>query len=99
MQYIDMQDRFDGDIITMEFLMNAAAAIHRGFDFGWIMQDARVELEKELDFVNEGRNGEETRVEVAQVGNVTTPEVGDVVRGDCFISSFVIRDLNRSIGL
>lgn len=104
------QDRFEGDMRTVEFLMRAAAWLHPKFEFGafararehlcgvhgclrmrargggwsrltvlasasacarrvpaaWIMQDARVELERELDFVNEvGPNVLAPRVQCA----------------------------------
>ena len=37
-QYVDMYDRFDGDMSTMQLLFDAGALLHKGFDhFGWVM--------------------------------------------------------------
>ena len=74
-QYIDMRDRFEGDLWTVEWLFDIAAFLFRGFDFGWIMKDARAELHKELDFELEARNGERCQRELRPLGSVHVPAV------------------------
>jgi aarF domain-containing kinase len=74
-QYIDMHDRFEGDISTVIFLMNSAAVLHPEFDFGWIVRDSRAELEKELDFINEANNSVRCYNDIKHIGNVHVPEL------------------------
>lgn len=36
-QYIDLQDRFVGDITTLKILITIAGWLHRDFDFAWVL--------------------------------------------------------------
>ncbi|KAH3770489.1 hypothetical protein DPMN_171776 [Dreissena polymorpha] len=63
--YIDLQDRFAGDIKTCEILLK----------FAWVLQDMKGTLAQELDFINEGKNSERCQADLRHLDYVYVPKV------------------------
>ncbi|CAF0763225.1 unnamed protein product [Rotaria sordida] len=59
LQYIDLQDRFAGDILTIRMILYAIGKIFPKFEFGWIIDSVKSNLERELDFKLEGENADQ----------------------------------------
>ncbi|KAB0796815.1 hypothetical protein PPYR_10876 [Photinus pyralis] len=74
-QYIDLQKRFDGDIATIEFIMNIIGLLHSDFNFKWVVDDLKDSLRQELDFINEGRNSEKCARDLSHLRYVHVPKV------------------------
>lgn len=63
-QYADLAGRFAGDFGTVQWLESLVRRVHSAYNFGWILDEVRANLEQELDFEREGRNGERCAIEM-----------------------------------
>uniref|UniRef100_T1J4A6 ABC1 atypical kinase-like domain-containing protein n=1 Tax=Strigamia maritima TaxID=126957 RepID=T1J4A6_STRMM len=74
-QYIDLQDRFYSDVNTVKVLLKIIGWMHPTFSLHWVLKELITDLAQELDFVNEGRNGERCAKELSYLQYVYVPKV------------------------
>lgn len=74
-QYIDLRERFVGDITTVQTLLRIAGFLYPKFDFQWVINELKGPLEQELDFLNEGKNAERCSKDLAHLPYVYIPRI------------------------
>ncbi|XP_020295011.1 uncharacterized aarF domain-containing protein kinase 5 isoform X1 [Pseudomyrmex gracilis] len=74
-QYIDLQDRFKSDLKAMMYLLKAVTVIHPKFDLYWVLDEIIDTLYMELDFENEGKNGERCAKDLKKFDFAHIPKV------------------------
>ncbi|KAH6945989.1 hypothetical protein HPB50_010998 [Hyalomma asiaticum] len=74
-QYIDLQQRFSGDLNGIGILVHIVSWMHPNFNFAWILDYLRSCLVKELDFMHEAGNMERCARDLAHLPYVSIPIV------------------------
>ncbi|KAK8777714.1 hypothetical protein V5799_020944 [Amblyomma americanum] len=74
-QYIDLQQRFNGDLNGIGILIHIVSWMHPDFNFAWVLDYLRSSLVKELDFVLEAGNMERCARDLAHLPYVSVPKV------------------------
>ncbi|CAL1686188.1 unnamed protein product [Lasius platythorax] len=74
-QYIDLQDRFTSDLKAMVYLLKAITIIHPKFDLHWVLNEVIDTLHMELDFENEGKNGEQCATDLKKFEYAYVPKI------------------------
>lgn len=74
-QYIDLRERFDSDVPTIQSILNLVEVVHPKFAFAWILKELKGTLKAELDFVQEGKNAERCSRDLSKLPFIYVPEV------------------------
>ncbi|KAM7283378.1 putative aarF domain-containing protein kinase 5 [Ixodes scapularis] len=105
-QFIDLQQRFTGDLNGIGILLHVVSWMHPNFNFAWILDYLKSCLVKELDFEHEACNMERCardlkHLRFVYVPKVQWPETSKRVLTMEFIDGVKISDLQgiRRLGL
>ncbi|XP_024893273.1 uncharacterized aarF domain-containing protein kinase 5-like isoform X1 [Temnothorax curvispinosus] len=74
-QYIDLQDRFISDLKAIVHLLQAVTVVHPKFDLHWVLDEMIDTLRMELDFENEGKNGEQCAKDLKRFEYAYIPKI------------------------
>ncbi|KPI90653.1 hypothetical protein ABL78_0249 [Leptomonas seymouri] len=92
-QYIDIAQRFHGDMRTIELMLATASYFFPGYDFGQIISKLNDTVAAELDFRLEGRNNDRAAADLGANGwgnRVVCPKIfWDYTRKRVLVSKFV----------
>ncbi|CAF1534720.1 unnamed protein product, partial [Didymodactylos carnosus] len=74
-KYIDLQDRFQGDMLTIKLVLKAIGYLFPKFEFEWIIGSIKTNLERELNFICEGENAEQCYRQLKELKFVFVPKI------------------------
>ncbi|CAF0730942.1 unnamed protein product [Brachionus calyciflorus] len=77
LQYIDLQDRFVGDVFTCRAILEMIGILFEKFNFSWVLDELKDTLAKELDFINEANNSKRCFEDLKNLKFVHVPKVFD----------------------
>jgi aarF domain-containing kinase len=74
-QFPNIKDEAFGDVVTIDILTSFIAWFFPEFKLRWLVREFRLNLPKELDFVQEGQNAERIRKYFENDPEFATPEI------------------------
>ena len=75
MQYIDLRERYNSDVPTIAGILNVIEIMHPSFSYGWLFNELRGRLHRELDFIEEAKNGERCAKDLSCLDYVHVPKI------------------------
>ena len=75
MQYIDLRERYNSDVPTIAGILNMIEIIFPTFSYGWLFDELKGRLHRELDFIEEAKNGERCAKDLSCLDYVHVPKI------------------------